>query len=188
MTDALQHPTLHGAVAGLSRKWGWFAGLGALFVIAGLLALGNLMAGTLVSVLFIGAMMAVAGIAHIIHAFQVRDWGSFAIWLLTGLLYTIAAGLIAYNPLLGASVLTLFIGFALIASGAMRIVVAFAMRSHPGWAWMLAAGAITFLLGFMIAMHWPTDSLWVLGMFLGIDLLFTGVALVSWGLRLKPVA
>src|SRR5205807_499956 len=98
-----------------------------------------------------------------------------------------AAGLlIAYNPLLGASVFTLFIGIMLIASGILRIMVAFGMRGHPGWAWMLFAGAITLLLGLLIAARWPTDSLWVLGMFLGIDLLFTGVALVSWGLRLRP--
>ena len=188
MSDILQHQSIGNAIAGLRRNWGWFVGLGALFVVAGLLALGNLMAGTLVSVLFIGAMMTVAGIAHIIHAFQVRDWGSFTFWLLTGILYAAAGLLIAYNPVLGASVFTLFIGFALILSGVTRIIVAFGMRDHQGWGWMLAAGIVTLLLGLMIAAHWPTDSLWVLGMFLGIDLLFTGVALVSWGLRLKPAA
>jgi uncharacterized membrane protein HdeD (DUF308 family) len=187
MTDVSQH-TLGHAITALRHNWGWFVGLGVLFVVAGLLALGNLMVGTLVSVLFIGAMMTVAGIAHVIHAFQVRDWTSFAFWLLTGLLYTAAGLLIAYNPVLGASDFTLFIGVALIASGVMRIIVAFGMRDHAGWGWMLAAGAVTLLLGLMIAAHWPVDSLWVLGMFLGIDLLFTGIALVSWGLRLKPAA
>jgi uncharacterized membrane protein HdeD (DUF308 family) len=185
MTDAMQH-SIGDAIVSLRRNWGWFVGLGVLFVVAGLLALGNLMAGTLVSILFIGAVMTVAGIAHIIHAFQVRAWGSFLIWLLTGILYAVAGLLIAYNPVLGASVLTLIIGAMLIASGVARIIVAFGMRDHAGWGWMLAAGVITLLLGLMIAAHWPTDSLWVLGMFLGIDLLFTGVALVSWGLRLKP--
>jgi len=183
----MQH-SIGGAIASLRRNWGWFVGLGVLFILAGLFALGNLMAGTLVSILFIGAAMTVAGIAHIIHAFQVREWGSFLMWLLTGILYTAAGLLIAYNPLLGASVITLFIGIALIASGVMRIVVAFGMRGHAGWGWMLAAGAITLLLGLTIAAHWPINSLWVLGLFLGIDLLFTGVALVSWGLRLKAAA
>ena len=129
MTDA-SHPTLGSAIHALRRNWGWFVGLGGLSIVAGLLALGNVMIGTLVSVLFIGIM--------------------------------------------------------LIASGILRIIVAFGMRGHPGWAWMLLAGAVTLLLGLTIAAHWPTDSLWVLGIFLGIDLLFTGVALVSWGLRLKP--
>src|SRR2546421_5032036 len=117
--------------------------------------------------------------------FRCANGAAFALWLLTGILYTAAGLLIAYNPLLGASVFTLFIGIMLIASGILRIIVAFGMRGHPGWAWMLLAGAVTLLLGLTIAAHWPTDSLWVLGIFLGIDLLFTGVALVSWGLRLK---
>ena len=185
MTDALQPPTLGVAIAHLRRNWGWFVGLGALSIVAGLIALGNAMLGTLASVLFIGAMMAVVGFAHIIHAFQVREWGSFFIWLLTGVLYTAAALLIAYNPLLGASVITLFIGIVLIASGIMRIIVSFSMRDHPGWAWMLLPGAVTLLLGLLIAAQWPTSSLWVLGTFLGVDLLFTGFALVMLGLRLK---
>jgi uncharacterized membrane protein HdeD (DUF308 family) len=185
MTDTMQHP-IGGAIASLRRNWGWFVGLGILFIVAGLFALGNLMAGTLVSILFIGIAMTVAGFAHIIHAFQVREWGSFLMWLLTGILYAAAGLLTVYNPVLGASVITLFIGVTLIASGVMRIVVALGMRDHAGWGWMLAAGAITLLLGLTIAAHWPINSLWVLGMFLGIDLLFTGVALVSWGLRLRP--
>src|SRR5205814_192193 len=86
MTDA-SHPTLGTAIHALRRNWAWFVGLGVLSIIAGLLALGNLMLGTLVSILFIGAMMTVAGIAHIIHAFQVREWGQFALWLLIGILY-----------------------------------------------------------------------------------------------------
>lgn len=186
MTDTSH--TLGHAIQTLRHNWGWFVGLGVLSIVAGLLALGNLMVGTLVSILFIGALMTVAGIAHIIHAFQVREWGSFALWLLTGILYTAAGLLIAYNPVLGASVFTLFIGIMLIASGVMRIVVAFRMRAMDGWVWMLLAGLVTLLLGLLIAAHWPVDSLWVLGMFLGIDLLFTGVGLVAWGLRLKPSA
>lgn len=184
MTDPT--PTLGSAIHTLRHNWGWFVALGVLFVVAGLVSLGNVMIGTLVSVLFIGALMTVAGIAHIIHAFQVREWGAFALWLLTGILYTAAGVLIAYHPVFGASVFTLFIGFMLIASGVMRIIVAFRMRGHAGWVWILLAGLVTLLLGLIIAAHWPVDSLWVLGMFLGIDLLFTGVALVSWGLRLKP--
>ena len=124
MTDAMQH-SIGDAIASLRRNWGWFVGLGVLFAVAGLAALGNLMAGTIVSILFIGAVMTVAGVAHIIHAFQVREWGSFLVWLLTGILYAAAGLLIAYNPVLGASVLTLFIGAMLIASGVMRIIVAF---------------------------------------------------------------
>jgi len=69
MTDVTQH-TIGDAIASLRRNWGWFVGLGALFIVAGLLALGNLMAGTLVSILFIGAVMTVAGIAHISTRFR----------------------------------------------------------------------------------------------------------------------
>jgi uncharacterized membrane protein HdeD (DUF308 family) len=170
----------------LRRSWGWFVGLGALAFFAGLVALGNQMAGTVVSVLFVGFMMGVAGIAQIAHAFQVRDWGSFAMWLFAGLLYTAAAALIVYNPVLGATVLTLFLGASLILAGGVRLGVAIAMRDMPGWIGVALSAAVTLLLGIMITAHWPTDSLWVLGLFLGIDLTFTGAALIALGLQLRP--
>jgi len=184
MTNITQ-AALGGALVQLRASWGWFVGLGVLSIIAGLLALGNMMVGTLASVLFISAMMLVAGIAHIVHAFKVRAWGSFALWLLTGIVYTVAALLVAYNPLLGAGVFTLFIGIALIATGIMRIVVSIGMRGQEGWLWMLFAGLVTLLLGLEIMARWPVSSVWVLGLFLGVDLLFTGVALVLLGLQLK---
>jgi len=169
----------------LRKSWGWFVGLGVVTLIAGLIVLGNQMAGTIASVLFVGALMGVCGIAQIVHAFQVRDWGSFAMWLLAGILYTAAAIMIVYNPVLGATVLTLFLGVSLILAGILRLVVAFAMRDMQGWIWIALAGAVTLLLGAIIAARWPTDSLWVLGLFLGIDLTFTGVALLLLGLGLR---
>jgi uncharacterized membrane protein HdeD (DUF308 family) len=63
--------------------------------------------------------------------------------------------------------------------------VAFSHRPHQGWGWLLAAGIITILLGLMIAMGWPVNSLWVLGLFLAIDLVFQGWSFIAIGLALK---
>jgi uncharacterized membrane protein HdeD (DUF308 family) len=37
----------------------------------------------------------------------------------------------------------------------------------------------------MILAQWPTSSLWVLGMFLGIDMLFAGSSWLAMGLALR---
>ncbi|TIV13376.1 MAG: HdeD family acid-resistance protein, partial [Mesorhizobium sp.] len=73
----------------------------------------------------------------------------------------------------------------LIASGLLRSWVAFSHRPEQGWGWLLAAGIITILLGLMIAMGWPVNSLWVLGIFLAIDLVFQGWSFIAIGLALK---
>lgn len=129
--------------------------------------------------------MLVAGILQVVHALSVKSWGRFFWWLLSGIVYA-AAGVIAFmNPLLAASVLTLLLAAALLAAGAMRIVVGLGHRSEPNWGWIVAAGVVTALAGLIIALGWPVNSLFVLGLFLGIDLIFQGMTLTMVGLRLK---
>jgi uncharacterized membrane protein HdeD (DUF308 family) len=78
-------------------------------------------------------MMVIAGVAEIIHAFQVKTWGKFLVWLLLGALYVVAGIMAFANPLLAAAVLTLMLGVALVASGIMRLVLAFSMKQGtPG--------------------------------------------------------
>jgi uncharacterized membrane protein HdeD (DUF308 family) len=92
------------------------------------------------------------------------------------------------NPLLAASVLTLFLGAALVVSGVMRIVLAFSMREGTPWTWVVLSGLVTFFLGLIILVHWPVSSLFVLGTLLGIDLLMAGIGWIFVGLGLRRYA
>jgi uncharacterized membrane protein HdeD (DUF308 family) len=179
---------LGAGIEALRGKWGWIVALGVLFAIAGVIALGSVITATVVSVLFVGAMMVVAGIGEIIHAFAIRSWGRFALWLLLGALYVVAGISVYVNPLLAASFLTLILGAALVASGLLRIVIAFQMRSGTPWGWVVLSGVITLLLGGIILMHWPASSLFVLGVLLGVDLLFIGFGWILVGLALRARA
>ena len=91
------------------------------------------------------------------------------------------------NPLLAAVLLTLILGIALIASGIMRMILAFSMQAGSPWIWILASGVITLLIGLVILAHWPVSSLFVLGIFLGVDLVFAGVGWIGLGLGLRTV-
>jgi uncharacterized membrane protein HdeD (DUF308 family) len=173
----------------LRAKWGWIVALGVVFLIAGVIALGSVVAATETAVLVVGIMMLMGGVAEIIAAFGVKSWGKFLFWLLLGVLY-VAAGVIAImNPLLAATYLTLMLGFALVFGGVLRIFLAFQMKSAGGpWGWVVLSGLITLLLGGMIIAQWPASSLFVLGIFLGIDLIFIGAGWITMGLALKKRA
>ncbi len=182
-------PTPGGLVAGqlseLRAKWGWFVALGLLMIIAGAIALGNLVLSTVVSVLYIGVMMAISGGAQIIHSFQVKTWGAFAFWLLDGLLF-LAAGIVAIVvPMVAAEMLTLLLGVSLIVGGVFRLIAAFKLRPAEGWGWIAFSAVIAILLGIEIIAGWPLSGLWVLGLLLGIDLIFNGVAVLFLGFGLK---
>src|SRR5947209_2971633 len=69
-------------IAPLRAKWGWIVALGVVYFIVGLIALGSVVTATAASVLIVGIMMVIAGIAEIVNAFQVKSWGKFLLWLL----------------------------------------------------------------------------------------------------------
>lgn len=183
MTGEHHHKGL-GAISELRAKWGWFVGLGILLPIVGVLAMGNLVLATVASVYYVGALMLAGGIFQIVHAFGVKDWSRFFWWLLSGLLYA-AAGIIAFvNPILASSVLTLLLAATLFAAGILRIWVGLEKRAEGQWGWIVAAGAVTALAGLVIAIGWPVNSLFILGLILSFDLIFQGASLLMLGFAL----
>ena len=170
----------------LRARWGWIVALGVIFMLAGVIALGSVVVATASAVLIVGIMMIMAGVAEIFAAFRVKDWGKAIFWGLLGVLY-VAAGIIAINnPFAAATILTLFLGIFLVAGGIVRMFLAWHMReAGKPWGWIVVSGIISVLLGAMIIAKWPYSSFYVLGIFLGIDLIFIGSSWLTIGLALK---
>jgi len=169
----------------LRAKRGWIVALGVVYAIAGFIALGSVLMATVATVYVVGLMMLVSGIAEVINSFQVKSWGKFLLWALLGVLYIIAGFVTFENPLLAAALLTLMLSCALIISGIMRIVLGFSMKQGMPWIWVVLSGVVTLLLGLIILAHWPVSSLYILGLLLGIDLVFAGASWIGIGLRLR---
>jgi uncharacterized membrane protein HdeD (DUF308 family) len=170
--------------APLRAKWGWIVALGVVYLLAGFIALGSVVMATVASVLVVGVMMIIAGVAEVFSAFQIKSWGKFLLWVLLGVLYIIAGFVTFENPLLAAALLTLILGASLVASGIMRIILAFNMKQETPWIWIVLSGVITLLLGLLILAHWPVSSLYILGLFLGIDLIMAGAGWIGLGFGL----
>jgi uncharacterized membrane protein HdeD (DUF308 family) len=184
-SDILRNPQAGSEKAPLRAKWSWIVALGVVYMLAGLVALGSVVMATVASVLVVGVMMIIAGVAEVISAFQIKSWGKFLLWVLLGVLY-IVGGFVAFeNPLLAAALLTLILGASLVASGIMRIFLAFSMKRESPWIWVLLSGVITLLLGLLILARWPVSSLYILGVFLGIDLVMAGAAWIGLGFGLR---
>lgn len=167
------------------KKSFWFVALGVIVFAAGMIAAANYLVATVISVLFIGAMMIAGGMIEIIHAFGVKTWGSFFLWLLTGILYMVAGILTFYDPLLASAIITLMIAASLVAAGVVRLYVGLTQRHSTGWGWVVASGVVTLIVGILIMLRWPVNSLWLLGIFLAVDLMFQGLSYIFYGLGLK---
>jgi uncharacterized membrane protein HdeD (DUF308 family) len=183
-SDILQNLRSSSDMAPLRAKWGWIVALGVVYVVAGFVALGSVVMATVASVLVVGVMMIVAGVAELISAFQIKSWGKFLIWALLGLLYIVAGFVTFENPLFAAVLLTLMLGASLVASGVVRIFLAFNMKRESPWIWVALSGVITLLLGLLILARWPINSIYILGLFLGIDLIMAGAGWIGLGFGL----
>ncbi|GAC1327477.1 MAG: HdeD family acid-resistance protein [Beijerinckiaceae bacterium] len=177
------HP-LGGPVERLRHRWGWFVGFGALAAILGLAALVLVVSATIASVVTIAIFIIITGGVEIAMGFGSRSWGRFFLFILLGLLYVVAGAFALAQPLLAAAVLTLMLGWALLATGAVRIWLG--THLPPGSkAMVIIAGIATALFGLVIILGWPGNSFFVLGIILGLDLLFYGSTMMAFGLRLK---
>lgn len=171
----------------LKRNWGWFLALGILLVILGMIALGASVAMTLASVMLFGWLLIVGGVLEAVHAFwRERGWGGVFIDLLTGILYVVVGFMIVANPGAAAVTLTLLIALFLMFGGIFRIVVAL-MHRFPHWGWLALHGLVNLLLGVAIWRQWPLSGLWVIGLFVGIDMVFNGWSLVMLGLAARKM-
>ena len=177
--------TLGESIRALRPKWGWIVAFGVFSVIAGVIALAADLMATVFAVYIVGFMMLFAGVAEIVAAFNAKDWGHRLLWLLLGALYVFAGVVCLQNPFAAATILTLMLGIALILGDLLRIFLATRMKHGTPWGWVVFSGILSFLLGLIIVAQWPVSSFFVLGIFLGIDLIFIGSGWITIGLALK---
>ena len=121
----------------------------------------------------LGVALIVGGVATIVMSFWAGKWTGMLVQLLVGVLYLVAGFAIFDTPVKAALVLTLFIAALFIVVGAFRILAAMMVR-FPHWGWALLNGIVTFLLGVIIYRQFPQSAIWVLGLLIGIEMLFNG--------------
>lgn len=169
----------------LRPKWGALCAFGALLVVLGILSLTFALFSTLAMVTFNGVLFMIAGAAEIGVGMHARSWKRFFFWLLGGLLYTVAGVFCILNPLAASTILTLMIGAGLVAAGFVRAYLGLKLPQGPRRKGLWLASAFTGLLGFVILVHWPLSSFYVLGTLLGVDLMFHGLGWVIFALELR---
>jgi uncharacterized membrane protein HdeD (DUF308 family) len=170
----------------LQKHWRWFLALGVAMVVLGLIAVSYscIVTVTVAATWLFGFFLLASGLGEVIHSFWVGRWSGTLLHLLVGLLYVLVGFMIIDQPENAAVQLTLLIAIFLMVTGIFRVVFAVSER-FAGSGWVLLNGGVTFILGLMIYKQWPASSLWVIGLFIGIDLIFNGVSWVMLALGLR---
>ena len=170
----------------IRRDWWWFLALGILLFIGGVAALSCPFFSSVILVMVLGVVLIVSGIATIVGAFWAGKWSAFFLQLLVGILYVMAGLAIRDTPMESTALLTLFIAAFFIVVGAFRIVVALVER-FPQWGWVLFNGVVTLTVGIIIYDTFPASALWLIGLLVGIELLFNGLSWIMLSLAMRRV-
>ncbi|MEX0940211.1 MAG: DUF308 domain-containing protein [Candidatus Babeliales bacterium] len=152
----------------------WYFVLGIGLIVLGILAFFYSFLATIFSVVYLGVMLIAASAFEGFKAFTMNKWKDLFLHLFLGILYFATGFFIIARPILNAVTLTLLLAIFFIVVGISRIIFSIIYEApHRGLT--LFNGIITLILGILIWLQWPYSGLWVIGMFLGIDLIFTGI-------------
>jgi uncharacterized membrane protein HdeD (DUF308 family) len=189
MSTGPDHPfaaQLRHELNALRGQWFWFVLLGIALVVLGIIALGSVVIASLAAAVAIGTLLLLGGVAETLGAFWCRGWSGFFLHLLSGVLSIVIGVLFLRAPVGALLALTLLLASFLMVGGIFKIVAALSYR-FAAWGWPLLSGIIDLILGVMIWLEWPASALWVIGLFVGINLVFRGINWIGLGLSLRAL-
>jgi len=169
----------------LPTRWTPLLTLGIVLIAFGTLALAVSFVTTLVSVLAFGWLLLVTGGTETVYAFKNARWAGTILHVANGVLSGTAGFLLVMNPAAGAVVLTLLMAMFFLIGGLFRIGAALVM-SVPHRGWILLSGAVTLLLGIFIWRQLPGAAIWLIGTFVGVDMIMIGCSWTMAALAGRP--
>jgi uncharacterized membrane protein HdeD (DUF308 family) len=183
-----QGPVTSGLLDGIKKNARLAVIMGIVMVICGILAVGSPLAAGVSVTIFVGIMLALAGIAQCILAFQAGAFGKGLMIFIVGAL-TAAAGFYLFNqPLAGLASITIFLAAYFIVTGIFELISSVQLRPAEGWGMMLFNGIVTLLLGIMLWSEFPLSGAWAVGVLFGVKLIFSGWALIFIGRSVRGAA
>jgi uncharacterized membrane protein HdeD (DUF308 family) len=175
------------SAAGRSSQ-GWSIAISIFMILAGLLAIFiPPVAGIAITVL-VGWLLVVSGAFHLIFGWHHRSKGSLLWELIVGVVYIVAGIFLLEHPVAGLATLTLALAGYLLAESILELVLAFRLRPHPGWGWLLFDGIITLIVAIMIWRTWPFSAPWAIGTLVGISMLFSGTSRLMFSMGARKLA
>jgi len=175
-------------MAYIGIHWGWFFFFGLALMVLGLIAISATTFTTMVSVMLLGILLTIGGVVILMDTFRSwwKKWDVFAFHFVLGILYVVAGFYLFNSPVLASISLTLVLSVFYTVFGVFRLVST-AVWKTPRWGWGFFSGLISFLLGILILNNWPASSLFIIGLFVGVDLFIAGWTYLMISLAAKSI-
>jgi uncharacterized membrane protein HdeD (DUF308 family) len=161
------------------RSWVWFLVFGIVLTVLGVICVAEAQTATTFSILALGWVLLFSGVMWFVNSFLAFTWHGFFLYLLNAIIRSITGYLLIRHPDAGAQGVTMLLAALFIVGGLFRGVAAGVIQ-FPRWGWTVLSGLISVILGFYLLTTWPTASTYLIGMVIGIDLIFDGAALAGF--------
>lgn len=171
----------------VKKSVGWSIGLSVLMIVTGILAIASPLAAGIAVNVFVAWLLVFSGCVHLVFSWHTRSTGGFLWELLVGILYTVTGVYLLVHPVAGLVSLTIALAIYLFLEAVLEFVLGFKLRPLPGSGWLLFDGIITLILAVMIWRTWPSSSAWVIGLLVGISMLFSGTSRLMLSLAARSV-
>ena len=166
--------------------WWWFFSLGVLLLVCGILSIVFPAVSSWAAISVLSIVLLVAGIATIIGSFWAGKWGGFLVQMLVGMIYVAASLVMQKDPLLTVAIITAYVAITFIVMGLFRILATLVIR-FPQWGWSLLNGCVTLLLGVIILRDFREGDWWIIGLLVGIEMLFSGLSWIMLSLEIRRI-
>jgi len=176
--------------AAVKAHWKAFLFEGILLAVLGLAAMILPTFASLAVTIFLGWMFLISGIGGLIVTYWARNMPGFWWSLISAALAVLAGGILLARPMQGVLTLTIVVGAYFLAEGVASIMYALEHRREltGRWSWILVAGLMDILIAFIVIAGLPGSAEWVLGLLVGINLLFGGATLIGMALAARNSA
>ena len=159
---------------------------GGFVVTAGLLALIAPFVAALSVTWMISIALVAAGVSAIAASFDDHGAGRKIVDQLLAFIAIVVAIIMLIDPFAGALSLATLVMIMLVARGLVELALGFTARTHRGW--LLMGGVIDLALAVILFLAGPVEAIGLVGLYVGISLVFWGIALLMGGGRLRAVA
>lgn len=162
--------------------------MGVLMIVLGILAIGSpAVAGEMV-VQIIGAVLLIVGVLQVVTGLRADELSHKLPPIILGVLLGLCGIGLLGRPWFGMTYIALMMAIFFIIEGVWKMIASFSYRPASGWVFMLLSGLIALVLGIMIWRQWPLSGMWAVGILVGVDLMTTGISMVTLASAMRRMA
>ena len=176
-------------LASLREHWVFYLIEGIILIALGAAAIIIPPIATVAVTIFFGGLLLLSGIVGLLTTLLMRGVPGFWWSLISAILAIVVGVMLIGWPVRGAFSLTLLLITFFIIEGVASVMFALDHRKElaGAWGWMLASGIVDLILATIILAGLPGTAAWAIGLLVGINLTFGGVALVAMALQARKI-